>query len=356
MGALMFDPGNGNGARRVKVDDGIDGIVLEQWTLSCGSTSFGSRESSIIDLVGDGTTGPIKRERPTYIPPSSSSAYKSGIIHFRSLYQFIRLSPTYSLYRRLKRKGGALKIGIKIWCAEGWDGEYRVPKGTISDASTEDEGGGGGGGGGGATGGGLRDAWQKMESGLIGLEDGLCGGGGDAEIDEYTFPSIMIGNGVFTLSCRSRKVTNFWIEDPEAALSTGFAREDANAAAMTGFDLEEEYFTPTLSKRRTDSGSSDRPASLPNDGLKRTMAGLSATRPTELEVQRRRSIEGEAAKEGDPAASSTGSLRRWANLGEGLPFAIPQGQSRPNIDRLRTSSLSGRVSFSDTLANWGLAN
>ncbi len=347
----MFRLSNGE-SRKIDTGDGVKGIVLEQWTLSCLS-ALGSRESSIDDVRGGGggTTGGTntathrreherERERPTYIPPSSSSAYKSGIIHFRALYQYIRLLPAYALYRRLKRKTNGLKIGIKMWCAEGWDGDYRVPKGGISDASTAE-----------GEGDGLRDAWEKMENGLIGLEDRS---GGDGGIKDFSFPGVILGNGVFTLNCRSRKITDYWIEDPEAALSTGFAREDANAAATReGFDLNEEYFTPTLARRRT-SSSGDRPSSLPDEGLNRRMAGLSATRPTELQAQRRRSIEVEAAaaatamttgeKSNGDVIGSTGSLRRWSNLGEGLPFAIPQGQSRPDIDRLRTSSLSGRVS------------
>jgi hypothetical protein len=331
-----------------------------------------------------------------------------------------------------------LKIGIKLWCAEGWgdddDGGFRrVPKGGISDdASTEvsdedDEVGLGvrarpGGGGGGGTG--LKEAWERMEKGLIGLETPLGnlsasvvdGSGGiddgqrrptttttttttttlDEEITDYTFPAVPISNGLFHLTCRARSSVDFWVEDAEAALSSKFAAADAHLSAVTGrdvgLDLEEEYFTPTLARRRTDSTSSTaRPSSLPSDGSRsKRIAGLSATRPTDLVAQahRRRSNEdsrggtsattsmdagdgtvsedtrGSGSKiigrsnSGDSstaglATGSTGSLRRWSNLGEGLPFAIPQRDrahsfSRPTMDRLRTSSLSGRVSDTES--------
>jgi hypothetical protein len=320
-----------------------------------------------------------------------------------------------------------LKIGIKLWCAEGWgdddDGGFRrVPKGGISDdASTEvsdedDEVGVRVPPGGVVVGGtGLKEAWERMENGLIGLETPLGnlsasvvdGSGGiddgqrpttleeeeeEEEITDYTFPAVPISNGMFHLTCRARSSVDFWVEDAEAALSSKFAAADAHLSSVTGrdvgLDLEEEYFTPTLARRRTDSTSSTaRPSSLPSDGSRsKRIAGLSATRPTDLVAQAHRRRSNEDSRRGTSATTSmdagdgtvsedtrgsgskiigrsnsgdsstaglptgsTGSLRRWSNLGEGLPFAIPQRDrahsfSRPTMDRLRTSSLSGRVS------------
>lgn len=129
---------------------------------------------------------------------------------------------------------------------------------------------------------GITEAWKKMEQGLIGLETPLAAfsspisgplGREDKlsdepvreKIQEYDFPTLPLSHGLFSLSVQAREEVDIWAEDVESILSSALAgidlqsrKQDAEGVDMGQLDLEEEFFTPTLTARRKAS-----PASTP---------------------------------------------------------------------------------------------
>ena len=76
---------------------------------------------------------------------AAHTAYRLGIIHFRTLFAFTRLLPSYRLYRRLRRSNNGLRIAMKVWAPEGYENH------------AED----------------MTLAWEVMERGLVPLDHSL---------------------------------------------------------------------------------------------------------------------------------------------------------------------------------------
>ena len=281
------------------------GIVLERWTLRSlqipsDPTPATSTSTSPLNSISSSSTfirpahprsseGGKQAAQTPY--PSSSTSYKSGIIHFRSLYQYVRLLPAYKVFRRLRRGGSAagnLRVGVKLWSADGFEEEWVREGGTSDHGTDEDdseddrpgrrsptyrkrtpeEG--------------LAEAWNTMEHGLIGLDrplssfsspiSGPLGKRRDDQVDplaspeklhEYEFPTLPLSHGLFSLSVQAREEVDIWAEDVESILSSALAgidlqskKQDAEGVDMGQLDLEEEYFTPTLTARRKASTAS----------------------------------------------------------------------------------------------------
>lgn len=133
---------------------------------------------------------------------------------------------------------------------------------------------------------GITEAWQKMEEGLIGLDQPLAKyaspisgplGRDDPanrpqpseKTRDYEFPTLPLSHGLFSLSVQAREEVDIWAEDVESILSSALAgddlqsrKEDSEAVDMGQLDLEEEYFTPTLTARRKASTSNTPVAEL----------------------------------------------------------------------------------------------
>ncbi|TPX34710.1 hypothetical protein SmJEL517_g02674 [Synchytrium microbalum] len=141
-------------------------ILLETWQLSL--------------------TGPVPSQ-----PPELATVYKKAVMYFRSLYSFIRLMPSYRLFRRLKRStNGGLGIG------------YRLSS---------------------------RRTMPEDEAGLDQLHstsDMRMG------IAEYSFGTVDTAFGVFSLHVMYRLECDFSADDSEALLSSRLG------------DFDENYFSP----------------------------------------------------------------------------------------------------------------
>ena len=288
------------------------GIVLERWTLrslqvpsdptpsaSSSSTSpLNSTSSSSTFVRPERTSTRTQRHQPQNPYPSSSTSYKSGIVHFRSLYQYIRLLPAYQLYQRCKRGGKVgndIRIGIKLWSAEGYEEEWvsetqeqshhgddeagrHSP--TYIRRSPEE---------------GVSQAWKLMEHDLIGLDEPLSKHSSQIKSSlrnegqdhdrtkeeqriEYTFPTVALSHGLFSLSVEAREAVDFWSQDVESILSSALSGNDLDLKpdnqAVASLDLEEEFFTPTLTAKRRNSGLSSSPASNPAGGVTDLFAKL----------------------------------------------------------------------------------
>jgi hypothetical protein len=432
--------------------------VLERWTLrslsipSVATPTTSTSTSPLNSISSSSTFGrpsrdPSKPSQPTPATPypSSSASYKSGIIHFRSLYQYVRLLPAFDVYQRTRRgranssgsRAGGLKVGIKLWSAEGYEDEWvregddrsnyhdndydtdeELDRGRHSPTyrrRTPEEG--------------LKEAWKKMEEGLIGLEEpieafcspvsGPSAGcqdrrakdadqsgrtqGRPVDSDErlkehmleYEFPTLPLSHGLFSLAVQAREDVDIWAEDVESLLSTALAgsdprsREfqhgrsgDADEGGVEGMDLEEEYFTPTLTAKRKVSGESSTGVSaseqapvvfplervdMGDTGVAAMTSGLNSMDLARKPQRPRRVISesqvGSGAGLGLDApvgnrAESPGSFGRLDSLGAGmdLPFAVSLGTAKdrggaaasrldPNSfnDRPRTADFRGQV-------------
>ncbi|KAJ9109357.1 hypothetical protein QFC21_000687 [Naganishia friedmannii] len=241
------------------------GVVLERWTLRCLTSSTTSVNSS-----------------------SSSASYRAGIIHFRELFSYIGTLPTHELVQRLRGGQGQdqrLGIGVKVWSAEGLEGDTERA---------------------------LEDAWRKMEEGLLPLHapvpypTAFPGNRGQASPTvHHSFPPVTLGNAQFALAVEARRDVDFFVDAPSntnslrnsLTSSSGNMHAQQQAAYERSQEEEqeeeqEEYFTPTI---RHDSVTSASPASprryshFPGTqtaqnpvhlaNIQPLTAGLSATRP-----------------------------------------------------------------------------
>jgi hypothetical protein len=348
----------------------------------------------------------------------------------------VRLLPAFDVYQRTRRgranrpgsRSGGLKVGIKLWSAEGYEDEWVREGDDCSDNRDDDydtdeefnrgrqsptyrrrtpeEG--------------LKEAWTKMEEGLIGLDepieafcspvsgpalgrqdqrsrDSYRGGRaqGDAiEMDEhaeeklfdYEFPTLPLSHGLFSLAVRAREDVDIWAEDVESLLSTALAGSDPRSRdpghgrshgadgegeGVDGMDLEEEYFTPTLTAKRKVSGDRSTgmavevqaPVAFPlekvdmgDTGVAAMTSGLASIDLARKPARPRRVISESQVGSGAglgldaPAGSraeSPGSPGRLeiSGVGMDLPFAVSLGAAR---DRGGVSATgSGPSSFSD---------
>ncbi|KAG9301786.1 hypothetical protein G9A89_003333 [Geosiphon pyriformis] len=130
-------------------------------------------------------------------PPDLPIVYKKSIAFFRSLYAYVRLMPTYRLFKRLRgmKSNNSMKI----------DHRFVIPPGRIN--------------------------------GAIGLDIPIIIGETAPISSNFTFGSIDTPFGVFTLNVIFRKNCDFHIDDnSEAVLSSKFE------------EMDENYFTPTMAR------------------------------------------------------------------------------------------------------------
>lgn len=248
--------------------------------------------------------------------------------------------PAYKLFRRLRRANNGLRVGIKLWAPEG--------------ASNLDE------------------AWGIMEKGLVGIDVPLSLLGArdgppirdifDTASKKHAFPPLALLPGQFTLSTEYRAEADFTVQDMETVLSSKFVRERE-------LDMDEEWFTPTVARRRLGSsakaspipqsamgppsGSGSQAGSL-SDRASQFLSSSPAAIAARLTAGQRQSSLGArgGSQPSRPSSSSLGGADKWGQLAEGLPFAAPVATplsnearpSPPEAHRSRTSSLLSRVS------------
>lgn len=328
--------GSGNANRREEEQIRIQGIVLERWLLRSTKPEINSNSNSSSHLTAD-----------RHVWPTSSAAYKAGVLHFKNVYDAIRTLPTYNLSRKLKRANNGLKIGIKLWPAEGHEDVFD-----------------------------LEPAWEIMEKGLVGLNLPLTtlssplhpstdfrsrnSRSSEGErTQSLTFPPVSISNALFSLSVTSRTGIRFYLEDLDAVLSS----------ALTAMDMHEKYFTPTM----VAAG----PRSQKDANVTEGPAGISATRPSTASEVANADANANANSNANPnpnsnpdqlngtisapvssnepspnPSSMSSSIGKYGSLAEGLPFAVAgrpalhhAATSQGTSDSQRPSSLASRVSI-----------
>lgn len=237
---------------------------------------------------------------------AAHTAYRLGIIHFRSLYALIRLLPAYRLFRRLRRANNGLRLGIKLWGPEGY-------------LNTAED---------------LAAAWEVMERDLVSIDFGLdrlvvSESTTPDVIERYEVPSVDLFGTTYSLAADFRTEVDFSVEDMESVLSEKFV------------DMDEDWFTPTVARHRMEDegakGSSidaktsrrvSNPTAIPTTSPipHRQQAaapgsfgsvGLGGSRPSTSRL---------ASGAGRPVLGSHGS-GRWGAMAEGLPFASPSAPS-----------------------------
>ncbi|KAL1409847.1 autophagy protein 13 [Vanrija albida] len=256
------------------------GIVLERWTFRA------------TDVAVDPAAGASDMAPPT--------AYRLGIIHFRALYSFIRLLPAYRLFRRLKRANSGLRLGIKLWAAEGY-------------ANSPAE---------------IAEAWEVMDRDLIGIDVPLERMIPGAEVDpapgssleRYDFPPVDLFGSTYELGVVYRSNVDFDVEDMESVLSERFV------------DMDEEWFTPTVARHRLESearvaASAGTSRSASRAGVTPpTVAGRVTVPPTGAAglgsgSSGSRQVSSRAASGSAGTQPSSLGAAKWGALAEGLPFA-----------------------------------
>ncbi|TXT03869.1 hypothetical protein VHUM_04292 [Vanrija humicola] len=271
------------------------GIVLERWTFRA------------TDVAVDATAGASDMAPPT--------AYRLGIIHFRAVYSFVRLLPAYRLFRRLKRASSGLRLGIKLWAAEGY-------------ANSPAE---------------IAEAWEVMDRDLIGIDvplERMIPGAevdlaADSALERYDFPTVDLFGSTYELGVVYRSNVDFDVEDMESVLSERFV------------DMDEEWFTPTVARHRLESearvaASAGTSRSASRAGVTPpTVAGRVTVPPARTGgvgagsggSSGSRQVSSRAAS--GSAGAQPGSLgaAKWGALAEGLPFAsgsqAPEGPPSP---------------------------
>ncbi|KAJ9125692.1 hypothetical protein QFC22_000655 [Naganishia vaughanmartiniae] len=248
----------GTGDRNRTVSSGKDrhGIVLERWTLRALPTSSSSANAS------------------------SSASYRAGINHFRELFSYLGSLPTHELVQRFRDQQGnsRLGIGVKVWSAEGVDGDNERA---------------------------LEDAWRKMERGLVPLHEIISRPGTSTEARSqaaatihHSFPSVTLGNAQFQLKVEARRDVDFVVDVSSTDNSSGDSSSSESYSQPRETqqeEEEEEYFTPTIRHESNTTAASPRTrafsqlSSSPSRQSERNpvhlasvqpvTAGLSATRP-----------------------------------------------------------------------------
>ncbi|WRT70610.1 uncharacterized protein IL334_007608 [Kwoniella shivajii] len=312
--ALLWNRGGGKipldvglaGKGKGKEKEKKTGIVLERWTFRA--------QLPLSDIPYSSQLAP-------------HTAYRIGIIHFRALFSLIRLLPAYRLFRRLRRSNNGLRMGLKLWGPEGFP---NTPEGLV-------------------------EAWEIMERGLVGLDTGLDNlvsseAVPPEEIEQYDFPKLDLFGNEYTLTAEYRPEVDFHIEDMEAVLSEKFV------------DMDEDWFTPTVSRRNTEDESNTTTRSASNPSRIKPETNRKSSLPTPIISnnspipQRQPALAvGSLVSAGGGSFSATtrpggsrvpsshekrgnvGSIGtdRWSSFAEGLPFAgqtslTSQGQEPPS--------------------------
>lgn len=251
------------------------------------------------------------------MPPHT--AYRLGVSHFRSLYALIRLLPAYRLYRKLRRANSGLRMGIKLWTAEGYPNSAD----------------------------GLAEAWEVMERGLLGLDIGLdriLAAPHELEPEEpqrHDLPALDIFGTRYTVSVDYRPEVDFHVEDMESVLSEKFV------------DMEEDWFTPTVARHRIEqegataptqsvgvsAGQADRSTTTTSGHVRRVSnpgvpASSASPIPQRQQAATRESFKISPLTSGRAGSGGSGTgaaeqssvgraASKYGGLGEGLPFAMP---------------------------------
>lgn len=253
---------SGKGKSRRQDDDAPRGIALERWTLRALPPPY-----------------------PSPPPISSSSSYRAGIVHFRTMQPHVRQLPVQVLADRLRSGQSGLKIGLRVSSAD------------LSDGADDGE---------------LTEAYRSLETGLVGLQEPFDSTLGPNTTDRYTFPAVTLSNGLFELDVQYRQDVDFWL---------------ASGADETADLPEDEYFAPTI--RPPASSFSQQPTAQPiRDAHANVSAGLTATRP-----------DGPLRPSRPPIVTGESSRAKWSST-ESLPFAVASSSlsgsqsGRPGSDRV----------------------
>ncbi|KAI9263756.1 autophagy-related protein 13-domain-containing protein [Sporodiniella umbellata] len=149
----------------------VDHILIETWVLTLKSP-FGYN----VDLP---------------------NLYKRSIIFFRSLHSFVRLLPTYDLYRKIRKASESNPLSIG----------YRLSSNPNAHYSSE-----------------------------IPLDSNILENDARKPTSHHVFSDIVTPMGTFNLSVTYRRNCDFKVEDRERDLSAKF------------LDMDEQFFTPTVRK------------------------------------------------------------------------------------------------------------
>ncbi|CDH51399.1 predicted protein [Lichtheimia corymbifera JMRC:FSU:9682] len=156
------------------LDDDRRRIILERWILT------------------------LSNDRPAPSSRSINNVYKRAILHFRSLYSFVRLLPAYTMKRYIvEGRGGSTHQSSSLGIG------YRL---SSTDMPRQDE---------------------------VDLGDTLLSEEMDA-VDEHTLSNLQTPLGTFNIQVRYRKHANFHIQE-----------QDSSARFI---DLDQQYFMPTITK------------------------------------------------------------------------------------------------------------
>jgi autophagy-related protein 13 len=313
-GKVTLDTGKLGGKGKGKERKG-SGIVLERWTFEAKYVTAPLRMRHALTFSNASI-------HPSASQIASHTAYRMGIIHFRSLFALVRLLPAYKLYRRLRRANNGLRLGLKVWSPEGYPRDEA----------------------------GLREAWEVMEQDLISLDTGLdtLVTAPDVERDQdsqrYELPSLDLFGVEYRLSVDFRPDVDFHVDDLESVLSEKLV------------DMEEDWFTPTVARHRMDETSSNPSSSATSSNPPSRRVGTPTTIPSSnpapipqrqgpasigsfqtgaLPGSRNRQASAQSQK-GTDAVNE-----RWGAIGEGLPFATATGGdnrvSCPSIGQTATT-------------------
>ncbi|WWC72473.1 uncharacterized protein I206_106435 [Kwoniella pini CBS 10737] len=267
------------GKGKGKEKENRSGIILERWTFTAQLPS---------------------PDAPSTSQLAPHTAYRLGIIHFRALFSLIRLLPAYRLFRRLRRSNNGLRMGLKLWGAEGYPNSVE----------------------------GLEEAWEVMERGLVGLDTGLDqlsakDTARPEEIERYEFPKLDLFGNEYTLTTDFRPEVDFSVEDMEAVLSEKFV------------DMDEDWFTPTVSRRNTQDNS---PTIKPETSRKSSMPTPIQSNASPIPQRQAALPAGSYSSSNRPAASRVVSSQekrpatsQWGALAEGLPFAGSSSTSQRDM-------------------------
>lgn len=239
---------------------------------------------------------------------AAHTAYRLGIVHFRTLFAFTRLLPSYRLFRRLRRANNGLRIAMKVWAPEGYNN------------TAED----------------LALAWEVMERGLVPLDHSLdqfvlTESTSPDQLETHTVPPVDLFGSSYSLDVDYRSDVDFNVEDMESVLSEKFS------------DMDEDWFKPTVARHRTQDEARSTADARPSRRVSSATA-IPATSP--IPQRQQAAAPGSFGSLGTGSRPSTsriisgtaGSAKvgsqgsgRWGVLAEGLPFAGPTGSSETRV-------------------------
>ncbi|KAI8988522.1 autophagy-related protein 13-domain-containing protein [Mycotypha africana] len=263
----------------------IDRIYLESWELSLRSHPFPDHAVDLPNL------------------------YKRSIVFFRALHSFIRLLPSYELYRKIHKHHSN---------TAGDDDAIRnlLSIGYRLSASLPSE----------------QQQHPDVTRNDISLETAILNSDARKPTSNYDFNDIITPIGTFKLRAIYRRNCDFKIEDTEKDLSSHF------------IDMDEQFFTPTLAKyqqQQQQQQSSNRPSTRPVSMLSNRSPPTSinsrySSYDNNEQQQRLRS---------NTSSSTTSNSRRASATFVVSPFKSPFLSSSPQADCIfSVSNMKGGAS------------